>query len=273
MTPDLRTLFDAAPGAALLPAALLDLLPATVLALLVVFARVGAFCMTLPAVGEAEVPAPVRLALALALTALLAPGLAPHLPVPGDAISVAALLAVEIAAGVFLGLMVRSLAWALAMAGQFAALVAGLSNVLVPDPVMGAHGTALSRLFGLAAAVLVLGLGLWRPVVAALVASYDLVAPGSALPAADFAHLFVDRAAAAFALALQLATPLVLAGLLLQVALGLLGRLAPQVPVFFVAQPAMPALGLGLLLLTLLPVLGAWGAAATDLLSGLAAPR
>ncbi|MCC7425979.1 MAG: flagellar biosynthetic protein FliR [Alphaproteobacteria bacterium] len=242
-----------------------------VLALL--FARIGALCMVLPGAGETEVPAPVRLSLALALTALLAPVLGPRIAVPGDAMRLLVLLAGELVVGVFLGLLVRALVWALMVAGQYAALLIGLSNVFVPDPALGAHGTALARLFALAGAMLVLSTGLWRGVLAALAGSYDLFTPGAALPAEGLAETMLSAVARSLALAVQLAGPLVLAALLANLALGLLGRLAPQMPVFFVAQPAMPMLGLLLLALVVAPLLSAWVAAAADILAALAPAR
>ena len=70
-------------------------------------------------------------------------------------------------------------------------------------------------------------------------------------------------------LALRLASPLVLASVLGQFALGLLARLAPQVPVFMVAAPGQILAGLLLLALLLPTLLGTWLTAARDGFSAL----
>jgi flagellar biosynthetic protein FliR len=53
--------------------ALAQVLPADVMTLTLVFSRVGTMVMVLPALGEATVPPRARLALALALTLVMAP--------------------------------------------------------------------------------------------------------------------------------------------------------------------------------------------------------
>ena len=53
-----------------------------VLTYLLVFARVGAMVMLLPAIGEAGIPSRVRLVLALAIAFALAPRSPPIIPPP-----------------------------------------------------------------------------------------------------------------------------------------------------------------------------------------------
>ena len=65
-------------------AVLLAGLPGWAFAFVLLLCRAGAACMLIPGVGEAEVPAMVRAGFAVALTALLLPGLAPHMPPPPD---------------------------------------------------------------------------------------------------------------------------------------------------------------------------------------------
>jgi flagellar biosynthetic protein FliR len=91
----------------------------------------------------------------------------------------------------------------------------------------------------------------------ALAGSYNLIPPGTLLPAADTAAQVTHALAEAFALALRLAAPFVLAGLVWQTGLGVLSRLVPQLHVFFAAMPGEILMGillLGLLSTTLLTV-------------------
>ena len=62
------------------PRPLLAELPAWGFGLVLVICRIGAACMLLPGIGEAELPGTVRAGFVLALTALLLPVLAPLLP-------------------------------------------------------------------------------------------------------------------------------------------------------------------------------------------------
>jgi flagellar biosynthetic protein FliR len=70
------------------------------------------------------------------------------------------------------------------------------------------------------------------------------------LPAGDGTLVAVRAVGQCFALALKLASPFLLAAIVWHVVLGLLGRLVPQLQVYFVALPGQ-LLG-GLLLLAIL---------------------
>lgn len=248
-----------APDLAAADAALLARLPGWAFQFMLVLCRGGAVCMLLPGIGEAETPATLRAGFALALAALLLPGLAEALPdMPASAWRGAAMLGAEIVAGLFLGWLARLAALALPVAGQIIAVATGHASVLQPDAVLGGQGAALGRLLGLAAPALALSSGLYALPLAALAGSYRVIPAGAALPAGDTAASVVAALLAMFALALRLAAPFVLAGIVWNVTLALVSRLVPHIQVFFLAAPAQ-LLG-GLLLLGLLAgaLLEAW---------------
>ncbi len=241
--------------------ALIAALPALAFQAALVFARLGAAVMLLPGFGEAEIPAPVRLALGLALLPLLMPVL-PDLPTaPDDAAEAIRMVAVEVVTGLWLAGLARLAVTALAMAGQLVAVLVGLSALLVADPAMGAGGTALARAFGLLAAVLVLATGLHGIALRAMVESYALLPAGNPFPAGAGAEAVVRAGADSLALALRLAAPFVTGAVALNLALGLLARLAPAVQTFFVAVPGQILAGLALLMLLAPAMLAAFEAA------------
>jgi flagellar biosynthetic protein FliR len=226
-------------------------LPAWAFAFVLVLGRIGAAMTLLPGLGEAAPPPMVRAGLALGITALLLPGIAPLVPhVPADIPTVAAMVTAEVVTGLWLGWLARLLVLALPIAGQFIAFMLGVSNVLVTDPELAAQSSALEQLFSLAAPLAVLVSGLYAVPLAALAGSYDLIKPGALLPAGDGTLVAVRAVGQCFALALKLASPFLLAAIVWHVVLGLLGRLVPQLQVYFVALPGQ-LLG-GLLLLAIL---------------------
>lgn len=228
-------------------------------AFVLVLGRIGAAMTLLPGLGEAAPPAMLRAGLAVGITALLLPGIMPLIPhQPAALPTVAGMIAAEVVTGLWLGWLARLLVLALPIAGQFIAFMLGVSNVLVTDPELGAQSSALEQLFSLAAPLAVLISGLYALPLAALAGSYQLIAPGALLPAGDGTMLAVRAVAESFALALKLASPFVLATIVWHVVIGLVARLVPNVPVYFVALPGQ-ILG-GLLLLAALtgPLLAAW---------------
>jgi flagellar biosynthesis protein FliR len=250
---------------------MLDALPALAFQAVLVLARLGAAVMLLPGLGEPDVPASIRLALVLALVALLLPVLGPVLPsIPAELPELLRLVLIETGVGLWLGLLARLVALALAQAGQVVALMVGLSSPLQTDPMLGAQSTATGRLFTLMAATLVLSTGLYALPLRALAESYVVLPPGDPLPLGRTAETVAQAVADSLALALRLAAPLLLAAVLGNFALGLLARVAPQVQVFTVAAPGQIIGGLLLLGLLLPVMLAVWLAAAGDglLLSG-----
>jgi flagellar biosynthetic protein FliR len=223
-------------------------LPAWAFAFVLVLGRIGAALTLLPGLGEAAPPAMVRAGLAVGITVLLLPGIMPLIPqMPADIPTVAGMIAAEVVTGMWLGWLARLLVLALPIAGQLIAFMLGVSNVLVTDPELSGQSSALEQLFSLAAPVAVLMSGLYAVPLAALAGSYHVIAPGTLLPAADGTALAVGAVGQCFALALELASPFVLATIVWHVVIGLIARLVPNVPVYFVALPGQILGGLALL--------------------------
>lgn len=243
-------------------------LPNDAFGLILLICRIGAVCMLAPGVGEAELPALVRLAFTVALTALLFGPLFETLPaLPPSGWRLAGMVGAEIVTGLWLGWLARLVMQALAMAGQFIASMTGLANVLQPDPALGAQSTALAKLFSVAAPVAIFASGLYALPLSALAGSYRLIAPGTLLPAADTTLGVVRAVGQAFGLGLRLAAPFIIAGLLWQGALGLLARLVPNLQVFAAAMPGQILGGLMLLALLAGGMMAVWQDAAREVFS------
>ena len=242
-------------------AALVQALPGWAFAFVLELSRVSAVVLLLPGIGESEPPAMLRAGLTLGMTLLLLPVVAPLVPAaPGDIWRDLLMVGAELLAGGLLGWLARLLVLALPMAGNIISSMIGLSSVLQPDPQLG-QTTVLAKALGLASTVLVLSTGLYALPIAALAGSYRLVAPGHLLPMADTTQAVVAAVAEGFALAMQLAAPLVFAGTLWQLGLALCARLVPNLQIYVAAVPGQIAGGLLLLSLLLVGIVGAWGEA------------
>lgn len=242
-------------------AAFLQALPGWAFALALVLARCVAAIMLLPGFAETMIPAMLRAGFALAVSALILPVMVATLPpMPAAPLAVLADLGNEILAGATLGFMARLVALALPASGQVLSAMIGLSSVLQPDPTLGSQATPVSTLFGLAAPVVILTSGLYALPLAALAGSYA-VWPVGHLPYGSIAAV-VGSVSGFFGLAIRLAAPFLVAGLVWNAALGLLARLVPQLQVLSLAAPGQ-ILG-GLLLLALLAdgILSLWRDAA-----------
>ena len=237
---------------------LLAALPSVAFALALVLCRVGMVVMLLPGLGEIEAPSMVRAGLALGLSVLFLPMVVSLVPAVPEGMSGPQMIVAELVTGATLGWLARLPVLALGMAGAIMSTLLGLSSVVQTDPALGGQSTAMARMFGLAAPVLILASGLYTLPLSALSGSYALVGPGGVLPAGDTAEMIVKFAGSSFALALQLSAPFLVAGIVWQVAVGLLARVAPQLQAFTVAAPGQILGGLVLLGLLASRILGTW---------------
>lgn len=238
---------------------LLASLPDWAFGFAIVLSRVSAAIMVLPGSGESDAPMVVRAGLALAITGLILPGVETLIPHVGEQpLRILAVVGGELLVGLLIGWLARLMALALPIAGQIAAVQIGLSSVLQPDPELGSQTSGTSRLLALAGPVLILSSGLYALPLGALAGSYRLFPPGTLLPVGDAAQSVAQATEACFAMSLQLAAPLVIAGLVWQVMLGLLARLVPSLQVYSLALPGQVLGGLPVFGLVLQRMLEGW---------------
>jgi flagellar biosynthetic protein FliR len=216
------------------------------------FARTGAMVMLLPGFGETVVPARIRLGFALALAICVGPALAGAIPPPATtAWGMAFQVGAEVLIGVMLGGAARMLVSATATAGQIMGLEIGIAFAQTADPTMTQSGQLLAVFLSIMGVALIFATGLDHMFLQGVVGSYDVIAPGAPPPVGDAAQLALDATATSFRVGFQIAMPVIAAGLIFRVGLGVLSRLIPQIQVFFVALPLQIMGGLVVLALGL----------------------
>ena len=71
----------------------------------------------------------------------------------------------------------------------------------------------------------------------AMLNSYELFQPGVAPMTGDILQMVARHVSQTFKIGIQLASPFVVVSLAYYIGLGIMTRLSPQVPIFFVAMP------------------------------------
>lgn len=232
--------------------ALNDMIPANLFAFLLVFARIGTAIMLMPAFGEIYVLPRVRLGIALAVS-LVATPLVAHLlpPLPSAAIALFLVLAGEMAIGAFVGFIGRIMISALSVAGMVIAYQSSLANAFVMNPVAQEQGALTGAFLTVTGVLMIFVTDLHHLMLAGVVDSYTAFVPGVLPPVGDLADAVARLVSRSFLLAMQIAAPFLLAGLLFTFGVGLLNRLMPQVQMFFVVMPLQIALGIFVLMITI----------------------
>jgi flagellar biosynthetic protein FliR len=235
-----------------------DWLPQTAFVAFLVFARVGTMLMLVPALGDRRIPSRVRLGFALVFTLVLYPLVADTLPEPGaNFIGIGAAIGHEIAVGLILGGTARLIVMAAQTAGATIAFQTGLSVAQTADPTQGGiQGAMIGNFLAVLAAALVFATDLHHQVLAAIFDSYIIFPPDAPLMLGDAAEMALEVVARSFVIGVQMAAPFIVFGLVFYLGLGVLGRLMPQIQVFFIAMPANIAIGFLLMALLLTMMMG-----------------
>ena len=252
------------------------------LAFMLVLSRTGATVMVMPGLGEQSLPMVVRAGIALTLTMLILPLVAPLLDTAKlDALgplALAGMIAVELFSGLLIGWLARLIAMALPIAGQMIAMFMGISSVLQPDPDLGSGSSAPARFMNLLAPLMLLVTGAYILPVKAVIGSYGLIPPGGGLISqtaahwpilGDAAHSVIQLTSQTFALGLELSAPFLILSLIWEMMLGIMTRLLPTLQIYNAANPLQMLGGIALLGLTLQAMLAVWQGQAFDVLRAL----
>jgi len=153
----------------------------------------------------------------------------------------------ELAVGLVYGLTLTLLNEMMLFAGQILGLQFSFSMVNLLDPTSSIQTPLLGDLFQLMGTLVVIGAGLDRILLASMVRSFH-VAPLGNYALRPAAALEIVRAAGGiFLAAVELAAPVLAATLLVEVAISLIGKLSPQLPVMSLTVPLKTLTGFALL--------------------------
>ncbi|WP_193335345.1 flagellar biosynthetic protein FliR [Devosia beringensis] len=236
----------------------LDWLPNTAFVYLLLFMRIGAILMLMPALGEDMIPMRMRLSFALAFTLVVYPLLAPDMPAMPDALmGITALIFHELAIGIMLGAIARITVMATSLAGAVIAFQTGLSSAMAADPTQaGVQGAVFGSFLGFLGMVLIFATDLHHMALAATFDSYIAFPLDAPIMFEDAAQLALRTVASAFTIGIQMSAPFIVFGLVFNLGAGILARLMPAMQVYFVLMPANIMVGLILFALLLTMMMG-----------------
>ena len=217
-----------------------------------IFARIGAVLLMMPGIGESYVPPRIRLSLALLISLVLFPVVAPGLPaLPETVGGMAGWVIREVATGLMVGYILRIFMASLATAGEIVSLQTTLSFAQTANPLQAQPGSTIASFLMLFGTVLIFATNTHHLFIAGLVGSYEVIAPMKPLMLDGFAQMAVRTVGDSFMLGVQLAAPVIVFALIFNLASGLVARVMPSFQVFFAAAPLSVILGLSIFALSL----------------------
>lgn len=211
--------------------------------------RVMALIMTAPILSEKSIPKRVKIGLGMLITFVIAPTL-PPVNIPIFSPQAVWLALQQVLIGVAIGFTMQLAFAAIRTAGELIGLQMGLSFATFFDPGSRLNMPVLARVIDMLAMLLFLTFNghLW--LISMLVDTFHTL-PIGGNPVNSNAFLALTRAAGLiFINGLMLALPVITLLLTVNLSLGLLNRMAPQLSVFVIGFPI--TLTVGLILMGLL---------------------
>ena len=226
-------------------------LDAVVIAAFLAFCRIGGCFLMMPGLSSVRVPVQIRLFVAVAVTA----GLLVHLwdrfaPfVDRRPVILIPMIVSELAIGMLIGLMARIYTLALQFIGSGIAMMIGYGGMASPGLEEAEPQATLASIISFSALLLLFVFDFHHEILKALVTSYD-VAPISGFfnPQAALVDV-ADTMSEAFFVMVRLGSPFIAYAILVNLGIGFVNKLTPQVPVYFISMPFVIAGGLLILYL------------------------
>lgn len=232
---------------------IIGLTDAQLLAFILAFVRITSMVAVAPILGSQSVPVQVKVFFSLLLAFLLVPMLKSDqrleaLTLPG----MTPLVLKEVTVGIFLGLIAKFLFEGFQFAGWLISTQMGLGMAQLVDPASGQPSTPISNIYGMVAIVIFLILNGHHFLLTALYRSFDVLSVGDLRflkPAAgrQMMTMFNDL----FVVGIKLAAPSMATLFLIEVCMGIMARMVPQMNIFFIGLPIRLSVGLFIIIASL----------------------
>ncbi len=206
-------------------------------------ARILSFLVAAPPFNNAALKGKIRLLLGLAIAVAITPTL-PKIPVLEPASGIGLLiLAQQMLIGFGMGFTMRLVFSAIDMGGNMISMQMGLGFATAYDPQNTAQTPVISEFIGMLALLIFIGIDGHLMLIATLTHSFSTL-PISITPPGNGTWLNLANAGViVFSSGLLLALPIIVALMITNIALGILGRVAPQLNLMAVGFPLTLALG------------------------------
>jgi flagellar biosynthetic protein FliR len=212
---------------------------------ILVMVRLSGVMVFAPIFSSSAIAPRIKAGFVFAMAWLLTPSLV--LQHPRTEMSMTALLG-ELAVGLLFGLTLSLLTETVLFASTLLGMQFSFSLVNLIDPVSKVETPVLGQLLGWTTTLVLLGAGLDRTLLRAVLRSFDAVPAGTFVMTAFAGKHLALMASGIFIAGLQLASPVVAAGLLVEMTAALVSRISPQLPTTILSVPLKTAVSYGVLI-------------------------
>lgn len=223
----------------------------TVIALFLAFCRIGGCMMILPGFSSARMPMQIRLFISVALSIAILPLVWDVLysKSTSDPLTLTKLIISESMIGIMFGMIARFYVIGLQFAGSALSSAISFTGPAGQDILEDTSENQLTNLLTFAGLMILFILDFHHIVFKAVAESYTSMPVGQMVNSQKMLITLTNTLSASFMIVLRLVSPFLVFGLMFNVAVGMINKLAPQIPVYFISTPYALMGGLFLLYL------------------------
>jgi len=214
---------------------LIETWPEYLTAAVLVMLRLSSLMVFAPIFSSPAIAPRIKAGFIFAMTVLIAPAVA-CAPGARAVLDTRAVLG-ELGVGLIFGLSLSLLNESLEFAGALLGVEFSFSLVNLLDPNSMVETAVLGQMLGWLGVLVIIGSGLDRSLLAALVRSFSTVPVGQAVIQARTGVALATMAGGIFLAGVQLAAPVMAAALAAEVTIALVARLSPQLPAMVISIP------------------------------------
>lgn len=216
---------------------------AQILLFALVLLRMSSFVLSSAVFGNPTVFSPVKILLSLVLSMVVFPLVQMKTNNIGlISTDIMGLVAREVIVGLSLGFLTRLFFFVVSMTGDLVSMSIGLSAAQLYNPMMGAQGGVIEQFYTGLATLIFLAINGHHMLISGIMQSYELVHVVGSLNVAPFAEmtLFIQTAVE---MAIKMSAPILVSILIVNLAMGILGRAVPQINVLVTSMPVTIMIG------------------------------
>ncbi len=201
---------------------------------ILVFCRVAGMIFFNPLLSRKAIPTQFKAALVLGLTLLIAPLVGDEIPVVMTDLHFIILMFLELGVGFACGFLFQIFYFLIFTAGDVIDLGFGLSMAKTFDPATNIQSSLSGNILEILFVLYIFVTNCHLVFIRIIFSSYNVLSIGGASFGVNISAFFFDLFAAVFVMIIQLSLPFIVATFVVEIAIGLLMKLVPQINVFVV---------------------------------------
>lgn len=218
---------------------------------LLVFTRIIALLIVVPIFSDKKVPPIAKAGLSFVIAIIIIYSSAPmEVNYDGTIMGYGLLVLKEVITGLIMGFVMSTIFQIFFFVGQHISTAAGLSMSNMFDPTVGQQVPIMGNLYHYTAIALLLVTNGHHIIFKGLVHSYLVIPIGQVQVSPGVVGQVVTIITNVFIISLKIAAPVMVTMLILNVALGILARTAPQINMFVIGFPVKIMVSLIMILMT-----------------------